>query len=109
MSFFFSSRRRHTRFDCDWIRRVLFRSITALQVQEYLFMPFVEVHATTFLNLQRGDWLVRPSCVGQIGRASCRERALIPVVAGEVDTRCAVEVAENYVVYAEHLTVNRVV
>src|SRR5256884_6860879 len=25
--FFFSSRRRHTRFDCDWIRRVLFRSL----------------------------------------------------------------------------------
>src|SRR5205085_4873291 len=25
-SFFFSSRRRHTRFDCDWSRRVLFRS-----------------------------------------------------------------------------------
>src|SRR5688572_20784379 len=24
--FFFSSRRRHTRFDCDWFRRVLFRS-----------------------------------------------------------------------------------
>src|SRR5688572_31123657 len=28
--FFFSSRRRHTRFDCDWSRRVLFRSMSEL-------------------------------------------------------------------------------
>src|SRR5688572_30900906 len=31
MAFFFSSRRRHTRFDCDWrFRRVLFRSKSTL-------------------------------------------------------------------------------
>src|SRR2546430_12644195 len=30
--FFFSSRRRHTRFDCDWFRRVLFRSHAVLDV-----------------------------------------------------------------------------
>jgi PAS domain S-box-containing protein len=28
---------------------------------EFLFMPMVEVHATQFLNLLRGDWLRRPS------------------------------------------------
>jgi two-component system cell cycle sensor histidine kinase/response regulator CckA len=26
-----------------------------------LFMPMVEIHATQYLNLQRGDWLSRPS------------------------------------------------
>ena len=29
--------------------------------KEFIFMPMVEVHATEFLNLQRGDWLTRPS------------------------------------------------
>src|SRR5256885_422168 len=34
--FFFSSRRRHTRFDCDWIRRVLFRSLKPIPWSEHL-------------------------------------------------------------------------
>jgi PAS domain S-box-containing protein len=29
--------------------------------KEFIFMPMVEVHATQFLNLQRGDWLTRPT------------------------------------------------
>jgi len=29
--------------------------------KEFIFMPMVEVHATQFLNLDRGDWLTRPS------------------------------------------------
>jgi two-component system, cell cycle sensor histidine kinase and response regulator CckA len=29
--------------------------------KEFIFMPMVEVHATQFLNLSRGDWLSRPS------------------------------------------------
>jgi two-component system cell cycle sensor histidine kinase/response regulator CckA len=29
--------------------------------KEFIFMPMVEVHATQFLNLQRRDWLTRPT------------------------------------------------
>jgi PAS domain S-box-containing protein len=35
--------------------------------REFMFMPMVEVHATQFLNLERGDWLRRPSPAAEIG------------------------------------------
>ncbi len=35
--------------------------------REFMFMPMVEVHATEFLNLERGDWLRRPSPAAEIG------------------------------------------
>ena len=41
--FFFSSRRRHTRSGCDWVRRVLFRSLhyqPKLQLYVYLIYLF---------------------------------------------------------------------
>src|SRR2546430_5758754 len=88
VSFFFSSRRRHTRFDCDWSSDVCSsdlgeesQRIGPLPIQ--VFSPAVEILDT----LER--WGVR-SCealaklpllqlserLGQqeIGRASCRER-----------------------------------
>src|SRR5689334_23523406 len=34
--FFFSSRRRHTRWNCDWSRRVLFRSHRLLSAHEHV-------------------------------------------------------------------------
>src|SRR2546427_5614346 len=95
--FFFSSRRRHTRFDCDWSsRRVLFRSgragelelgTTRLQesLDAYLSsgarlnLPHFYVLLAD-LRLAAGD---RPRALDalrageehiEIGRASCRER-----------------------------------
>ncbi len=36
------------------------RSPHSSQSKEFIFMPMVEIHATQFLNLLRGDWLNRP-------------------------------------------------
>src|SRR5205814_619587 len=33
--------------------------------KEFIFMLMVEVHATQFLNLARGDWLTRPSLLDE--------------------------------------------
>src|SRR5256886_9285725 len=87
--FFFSSRRRHTRFDCDWSSDVcssdLYHVIEALghetpaphearwisitDVKEGCFVEFRDFAAvqTWIDNLARGN-------TNEIGRASCRER-----------------------------------
>ena len=41
-------------------RRDELRSPYSLPGGKFLFMPMVEIHATEFLNLERGDWLARP-------------------------------------------------
>src|SRR5690606_39546132 len=86
--FFFSSRRRHTRFSRDWssdvcssdlecadafIKRASTYSPNPENVKRYeeLFQVYKSVYAQT-----------KP--LNEIGRASCRERVEIPVVAGSV-------------------------
>src|SRR5690606_40018889 len=90
--FFFSSRRRHTRFSRDWSSDVvLFRSA----VVKILSLRFKN------LNSLKGEWkidftrepfasnglfaITGPTGAGkttQIGRASCRERGNIGLLAG---------------------------
>src|SRR5256886_13659517 len=86
--FFFSSRRRHTRFDCDWSSDVcssdLWRRVLAFAGPGYLVAHRLErcdtprrgsgrsADAATPLRAQRAA-APYPS-TGKIGRASCRER-----------------------------------
>src|SRR5438270_890351 len=65
--FFFSSRRRHTRFDCDWSSDVC-SSDLALGERLGGARPVPDVHRAE----------VRLARVREIGRASCRERAYMP-------------------------------
>src|SRR5689334_23480001 len=94
--FFFSSRRRHTRWNCDWIRRVLFRSNNAAAgtLQFPLAAPAgkdsgalkkAPAGAVNTAPVDPSTWKygARDQVPGgakiwnpvrQIGRASCRER-----------------------------------
>src|SRR5256886_4229142 len=69
--FFFSSRRRHTRFDCDWSSDVC-SSDLCREVQKVFVVlndALVEVH----IGCIRGHSFV-DAVFREIGRASCRER-----------------------------------
>src|SRR5436189_2445693 len=91
LRFFFSSRRRHTRYIGDWSSDVCSSDLNGL-VQELLIG--VDIHAP---GIRRSFYLVKPACAirvlvddlealfqggiwagelafGEIGRASCRER-----------------------------------
>src|SRR5438309_5281408 len=86
--FFFSSRRRHTRWNCDWSSDVCSSDLVidgkALPLQE-------EPDALRVDDRDASDLAPHPSrprlqpdrCgrLGKIGRASCRERVEISVVA----------------------------
>src|SRR2546430_3834252 len=92
--FFFSSRRRHTIFDCDWsFRRVLFRSPAIVKpatltsyLTESVFHAMVESKILPAGSIQllcgsAGTLLehLDAQCAvaftgSEIGRASCRER-----------------------------------
>src|SRR5256886_11112858 len=88
---FFSSRRRHTRFDCDWSSDVCSSDLAIIRLEqlyplrcdllEVTLGPYGEgtpvvwvqeepanMGAWIFMKLQFGDSLF------EIGRASCRER-----------------------------------
>src|SRR5256886_6461700 len=87
--FFFSSRRRHTRFDCDWSSDVCSSDlVTMLRDVHALARTGLPLRSST-LNAAIVPTLVSPlvsgnfafGCFGphtgastQIGRASCRER-----------------------------------
>src|SRR2546430_11632308 len=89
-SFFFSSRRRHTRFDCDWSSDVCSSDLGTspiLEVPLHVHRGVGEVPLALALGRREGlGSLVRtvddlhslPAAAGsgldQIGRASCRER-----------------------------------
>src|SRR2546430_11568030 len=75
--FFFSSRRRHTRFDCDWSSDVCSSDLS------------VAGHGSASCRSWQGGSESPPTYAGsasdrtqEIGRASCRERGEISVVAG---------------------------
>src|SRR5438309_11619512 len=79
--FFFSSRRRHTRWNCDWeFRRVLFRSFFVASAinrvteatKKMIYGANVGLTAD-YLDLDSGR-LGGLGAGAEIGRASCRER-----------------------------------
>src|SRR2546430_6600235 len=85
--FFFSSRRRHTRFDCDWSSDVCSSDLPVCRafsgklpsplgrgLGEGIEQPEKENHPSLLLHSDKKE---KSGCVpspGQIGRASCRER-----------------------------------
>src|SRR5205085_5338662 len=93
-SFFFSSRRRHTRFDCDWSSDVCSSDLACptpviwlWSVQRRLIgglkpIPERGPPAVQFEPVGQRRSLDRPE--SEIGRASCREREGISWVAGSV-------------------------
>src|SRR5690606_40333242 len=102
LRFFFSSRRRHTRFSRDWSSDVCSSDLgevmrmSGLTVATVEQEPALDDDATImeFLcgdYIEREDWQ-RPAVAGalidqlglQIGRASCRERVLGRVAPGAV-------------------------
>src|SRR5256886_6047488 len=84
--FFFSSRRRHTRFDCDWSSDVCSSDLSICQraVPPITGLPADRGHVTDRVGSgavtrdreQGGDGLLETLDLGhgEIGRASCRER-----------------------------------
>src|SRR2546430_4631836 len=86
--FFFSSRRRHTRFDCDWSSDVCssdlngaadrFHSLSLLRIQRVQ----IQHRARSVMNWTRNSKAQNPNLEQfpnekppeKIGRASCRER-----------------------------------
>src|SRR2546430_13819273 len=80
--FFFSSRRRHTRFDCDWSSDVCSSDLggharrSELEQQSLLCEPRQHRCAKRSGSGRPGRY--------EIGRAACRERVEISVVAGSL-------------------------
>src|SRR5690348_17576701 len=72
VNFFFSSRRRHTRWTGDWSSDVCSSDLIARQAG-------VKEKVTTRLPLLRGYLRGVDACC-EIGRATCRERVYISVV-----------------------------
>src|SRR5256886_4057361 len=88
--FFFSSRRRHTRFDCDWSSDVCSSDLGGLGAHSVLECVGLEQSTATALGIVRAGGAVGRVGVPQnttiplgdetfyknakIGRASCRER-----------------------------------
>src|SRR2546430_2894725 len=87
--FFFSSRRRHTRFDCDWSSDVCSSDLPALLTVEHVVEPGSRATGTTTCStvksagsptgVSQGSTPYLPpstrrSTTREIGRASCRER-----------------------------------
>src|SRR5438876_4021263 len=85
--FFFSSRRRHTRWTGDWSSDVCSSDLNFLQS---LFSGPLAENCSAFPDLLRREKLVVVPvtllmlAIGKIGRASCRERVYISVVAGSL-------------------------
>src|SRR2546430_13623774 len=86
--FFFSSRRRHTRFDCDWSSDVCSSDLALVGHSEvaldgvladHVRVRIARLAAQDCRQLDLGSVVVRmighdSIGAGQIGRASCRER-----------------------------------
>src|SRR5437870_11780628 len=101
MCFFFSSRRRHTRWPRDWSSDVCSSDLSALAFGPGLVSgtavpgaPGVAVvtghrdtHFRFLQHLKSGDEIVVETRGGQIGRASCRERVEGAVGAGWLEKK----------------------
>src|SRR5690242_21364032 len=87
--FFFSSRRRHTRLTCDWssdvcssdLIMIAGRSGSAYTAELGSMKMREEIDALRTMGFDPIEVLILPR---QIGRASCRERVEISVVAVSV-------------------------
>src|SRR5690606_40915992 len=90
--FFFSSRRRHTRFSRDWSSDVCSSDLNCWLLLEALKLTQVSVAPKARFNVMRPLCLPRAqgACMAraentcgchEIGRASCRERVHVAVVA----------------------------
>src|SRR2546430_15701843 len=74
--FFFSSRRRHTRFDCDWSSDVCSSDLLGPLVL-VLALGTVGLATTgTVFSAVAAQARLRELLLPQIGRASCRERGV---------------------------------
>src|SRR5690606_40494990 len=94
-SFFFSSRRRHTRFSRDWSSDVCSSDLAFRQprcacekddipvVEDHPFHMHIEVAEKQPVVFNKNPFRQR----GQIGRASCRERVEISVGASRLEKR----------------------
>src|SRR2546430_8033064 len=85
--FFFSSRRRHTRFDCDWssdvcssdlesIASMLDVNVTGLLLATKAAVPLFPPEGGSIINIGSvaSEFAPATASVYKIGRASCRER-----------------------------------
>src|SRR2546430_5823586 len=86
--FFFSSRRRHTRFDCDWSSDVCSSDLVGLYPQLPLSEQKLPFHIVTFgplggagalgdrrlMATTEATAMTMMPTTPKIGRASCRER-----------------------------------
>src|SRR5689334_24100388 len=94
--FFFSSRRRHTRWNCDWSSDVCSSDLLGHDPDTVQFrrtkIPVSDLHPTHVDDIEDDEDYERtrdligvhdvpPVIVSEIGRASCRERVEISVVA----------------------------
>src|SRR5205085_5982173 len=86
--FFFSSRRRHTRFDCDWSSDVCSSDLFRYSSGFPLVIPVWQCHPwvvgrTGLQSSISTDWIIQKSTprqsTSEIGRASCRERVEVAV------------------------------
>src|SRR2546430_15314069 len=80
LCFFFSSRRRHTRFDCDWSSNVCSSDLDVIDtgIQSGYGSPPAVVGFLPQMANSRKEIEID---FQKIGRASCRERVQISVVA----------------------------
>src|SRR5690606_39394007 len=90
--FFFSSRRRHTRFSRDWSSDVCSSDLVIFRLNRFCFFQPIVIGfflKLFLLCLKPIDWyhiislynpMLQQLVLCQIGRASCRERVLISVV-----------------------------
>src|SRR5437868_15378445 len=86
--FFFSSRRRHTRSKRDWSSDVCSSDLSTHVAGEEELGQFVRRFRQTLQVLHPGTTALRvPRAQREIGRASCRERVEISVVAVSVQKR----------------------
>src|SRR5438445_13118576 len=84
--FFFSSRRRHTRYWRDWSSDVCSSDLTGLMRM---------VHCTNPNGAGVVAHVQRPP--GQIGRASCRERVLLLVVVLSLKKKCGFDQCKKHI------------
>src|SRR4051794_41987100 len=97
MGFFFSSRRRHTRWTGDWSSDVCSSDLIraqrpAAQRPDGIGLEVRDLHAGVHTRIGSPRANQRHGCIsdaaesilGEIGRASCRERVEISVVAGSL-------------------------
>src|SRR5690625_7444346 len=95
MIFFFSSRRRHTRWPRDWSQTC---ALPICFATGYVYLPLLfagfgvmisrSFVRTMPISFRRADWLVytvRAFEFSEIGRASCRERGWVWAAAGTVN------------------------